>query len=143
TLELPKFATQMLVPSKAVPTGFLPTLNVPRIVPSLVRTLLTVAAWVSVTQRLSPSKERSTRTKPMGYWPRIEPSEGRILTNVLNPLIAQRLLPSNRKASTPCGKSYSPRMAPSLARIFDSLVPWLTHMFRPSKAAVIEGSDSA
>src|SRR5260370_7650820 len=33
TLLLPKFATQMLVPSKAIPPGWFPTAKVPRVVP--------------------------------------------------------------------------------------------------------------
>jgi hypothetical protein len=36
------FATQRLFPSKAIPVGNVPTLNVPRLLPSLARTLVTV-----------------------------------------------------------------------------------------------------
>src|SRR5262249_23103757 len=142
TFELPTLATQIFSPSKAIPNDPRPTGNVPRIVPSLVCTLLTVLPWPSLTQRLVPSKQRPIGAAPTVYWPRTDPSEGLTLSN-LNPLSAQRLSPSNFKLNTPRGKSYSPRMAPSPARIFDSLVPEPIHMFRPSKAATIEGPDKA
>jgi hypothetical protein len=39
--------TQMLAPSKATPTGRPPTLNVPRVTPSLARSFVTVPLAVS------------------------------------------------------------------------------------------------
>jgi len=50
------FTTHILVPSKATPTGPLPTLNVPIFVPSLARSLVTVLSPWFPTQIFAPSK---------------------------------------------------------------------------------------
>jgi hypothetical protein len=49
------FATQMLLPSNATPFGPEPTANVPRTVPSLARSLVTLLLPAFVTQMLLPS----------------------------------------------------------------------------------------
>ena len=56
TVLLPLFATQMLAPSKAMPMGLEPALNVPKTAPSLARSLVTVLLSLFVTQMLAPSK---------------------------------------------------------------------------------------
>ena len=55
TVVPPKFATQMLAPSKATPSGSLPTLNVPRVAPVLAFNFVTVAPLKSATQMFPPS----------------------------------------------------------------------------------------
>ena len=39
---LPRFATQILIPSKATPNGLPPAVKLPRLAPSLARSLVTV-----------------------------------------------------------------------------------------------------
>src|SRR5208283_1285222 len=60
TLLLPKFATQMLLPSKATPLGLLPTEYVPTIAPLLANSLVTLLLPSFVTQILLPSKATQT-----------------------------------------------------------------------------------
>src|SRR3972149_9735649 len=64
TLLLPEFATQMLAPSKAMPTGPVPTVLAPRGAPSEARSLVTLLLPQSATQMLAPSK-----AMPYGDWP--------------------------------------------------------------------------
>src|SRR5215467_6301542 len=52
------FPTQMWEPSKAMPQGRTPVGKVPRVAPSLARSLLTVLSPRFVTQMLAPSKGR-------------------------------------------------------------------------------------
>ena len=64
TLPLPTplllFATQMLTPSKAIPTGPVPTLKVPSSSPLLASNLVTVPLMSFVTHILVPSKARAS-----------------------------------------------------------------------------------
>jgi hypothetical protein len=55
-LALPSFATQMLAPSNATPNGRTPTAKVPRVAPSLSRSLVTPLSPWFVTQTFVPSK---------------------------------------------------------------------------------------
>src|SRR6202030_1089885 len=50
----------MFAPSKATPRGLVPTLKVPRSVPSLARSLSTVLSALFTTQMLAPSKDTPT-----------------------------------------------------------------------------------
>jgi hypothetical protein len=62
TLLPSKFATQMLAPSKAIPMGPLPTAKVPRVVPSLARSLVTFPLKEAfATQMLVPSNVGSIK----------------------------------------------------------------------------------
>jgi hypothetical protein len=58
-LLLSEFATQMQEPSNAIATGDCPTLTVPRLAPSLGRSLITLLLTASVTQMLSIRHETS------------------------------------------------------------------------------------
>src|SRR6266581_3455591 len=50
----------MMAPSKAKPSGEIPTVNVPRFLPSLARSLLTLLLLIFATQMLAPSKATLT-----------------------------------------------------------------------------------
>src|ERR1700730_4595354 len=54
----------MFAPSKATPRGLVPTLKVPRSVPSLARSLSTVLSALFTTQMLAPSKATPTGVFP-------------------------------------------------------------------------------
>jgi len=51
TVLVKAFATQMFAPSKAIASGTLPTAKVPRLVPSLARSLMTLEPVEFATQR--------------------------------------------------------------------------------------------
>ena len=69
-LWLPEFATQMFVPSKATALGALPTAKVPSTVPSVARSLVTVASPLLATQMLAPSKTTPSGEEPTAKRPR-------------------------------------------------------------------------
>ena len=56
TVLLLKLVTQILAPSKAMPTGADPALKVPSNLPSLARSLVTLLLPAFATQMLAPSK---------------------------------------------------------------------------------------
>jgi len=56
TLEPVEFTTQRFAPSKAIASGSLPTAKVPRLIPSLARSLMTLEPVEFATQRFAPSK---------------------------------------------------------------------------------------
>ena len=64
-----RLATQMLVPSKASPTGKPPTAKTPSCAPSLARSLVSVSSSVFATQTFSPSKIASTGPRPVAKLP--------------------------------------------------------------------------
>lgn len=74
---LPLFATQILAPSKATPTGVPPTLNVPRLAPSVDRSLVALLLPKFATQILFPSKARPAGAVPTAKVPRTAPSLAR------------------------------------------------------------------
>src|SRR5260221_14107191 len=82
---LPEFATQMLAPSKATPLGWSPTVNVPRRVPSLARSLVRVLLPPFAAQTLAPSKATPLGCSPTVNVPRREPSRARFVALGLLP----------------------------------------------------------
>ena len=88
TVLLAAFATQMFAPSKAMPEGLPPTLNVPRFEPSEARSLVTLLPEKFATQMFAPSKARALGLFPTLNVPRFKPSEARRLVTVLSALFA-------------------------------------------------------
>src|ERR1700733_7862885 len=88
----------MLAPSKAIPSGALPTSNVPRTFPSLARSFMTVPTRPSpfvTTHTLAPSKADAIGELPTVKFPRFLPSLARNLVTVLVPFGTQMFEPSN------------------------------------------------
>ena len=77
-----QFDIQMFDPSKAISHGLSPTGNVPRRVPSLALSLLTVSSSLFATQIFSPSKRMPIGELPTGNVPSSAPSLARSLVTV-------------------------------------------------------------
>src|SRR5258705_190387 len=88
----------MLIPSKATPTGWIPTVKVPRRAPSLARSLVTLLLCVFATQMLAPSKATAVGRLPTLKVPCTAPSLVRnLVTLELSEFVTQMLAPSKAR----------------------------------------------
>ena len=92
--------------------GAIPVANVPRVVPSLARNLVTLSLPKLVTQMLAPSKATPSGEVPTAYVPNAPPSQTRSLLTLLPALFAtQMLAPSNAKPNGNCHTNLAVRFA--------------------------------
>src|ERR1035438_8983080 len=141
TLSLVLFATQILVPSKATPSGLLPTVYVPTTAPVLASNLVTLPLPPVVTQMLVPSKATpyGPLLLPSEYVPTTAPLLASNLVTLPLPVLAtQILVPSKATPSGPLPTEYVPTTAPVLASnlVTELLLILVTQMLVPSKAKI-------
>src|SRR6202049_2250832 len=111
----------MLAPSKATPVG-VPTVKVPRIEPSLARSLVTLLPPKFDTQMLAPSKAMNCGLVPTAKVPRAEPSLARSLVTLLLPAFTtQMLVPSKAK---PAGPVPTPKLVVRFAGYQRRMATW-------------------
>src|SRR6266852_5881666 len=131
------FVAQMLAPSKATPTGFVPTGNVPSTAPSLARSLVTLLLPAFAIQMFSSAKAKKRGIVPTGKVPSTTPSLARSLVTLLLLTFATQMLAPSK--ATPNGFVPTPKVASSAPSLGCSLVTSLllkfaTQMLSPSMA---------
>src|SRR6266581_3528538 len=99
----------MWAPSNATPSGQVPTANVPRLAPSLARSLVTLSLPKFVTHTLAPSQATPSGKVPTGNVPRLVPSQARTLLTLLSLLFATHMFPPSK--ANPNGNGPAAKLA--------------------------------
>src|SRR6266852_917062 len=107
------FVAQMLAPSKATPTGFVPTGNVPSTAPSLARSLVTLLLPAFAIQMFSSAKAKKRGSVPTGNVPSTAPSLARSLVTLLLLKFATQMLSPSKAKNT--GALPTPKVVVRLA----------------------------